>query len=105
MYLLINKNGDRSVQEPDDLKRFSIVDESTGDTVDTLRDIAEPAEKNHFWVNADAIIALSGRASDEEWVEGFWSMLKAVEPYGYADLDRGRVKAHVEEPNPGQGSA
>jgi hypothetical protein len=107
MYLLINENGDCTLQEPEDLKRFSIVNQFSRDTADTLRDIAEPAEENHFWINADAIITLSGQARDGEWVEAFWSMLKAVEPYGYADLERGRVKAHVEtyveEPKPGQG--
>ena len=61
-----------------------------------LADIAEPAEDNHYWVDAEAVIQLSSKGSDPQWVDGFWDMLGKVEAYGYADLQAKRVKAHVE---------
>jgi hypothetical protein len=96
MYILIPEKGELSLQQRDDMKSFLIMDQSRDGVAHALEAIAEPAEDNHFWIDADSVIELSGCSSDPAWVEGFWAMLKAVEPYGYADLAGRRVKAHVQ---------
>ena len=96
MYILIDTNGKLSVEQSDDMKRFCIVDKTQGENLSSLLDVAEPAEENHYWIDADAVIALSPQGKDPQWCKNFWSMLKAVEPYGYSDLEKKRIKAHIE---------
>ena len=96
MQVKISKDNTVSLVGQDDLKKFSIVEDTPGTAAGALGDIAEPAEENHFWLSAEAIIEMSGRSDDAQWVEGFWGMLKKVEPYGFSDLQNKRVKAHVE---------
>ena len=98
MYILINTEGHLSLEEPDDFKRFSIVDQSADSNRAALDVIATPEGDDHYWIEAQAVIALSPRATDPAWEEQFWSMLKMVEPYGFADLSGKRVKAHIERP-------
>ena len=47
------------------------------------------------WLDADAVVELSGRDQNEGWTTAFWTMVEKAEPYGYADLSARRVKAHV----------
>jgi hypothetical protein len=42
------------------------------------------------------VIKLSGRKGDQQWVAGFWDMLAKVAAYGYSDMEKKRVKAHVD---------
>lgn len=97
MYLLISINGQISLEESDNMRAFSIVEESQGLAAKHLSAIATPAEEQHFWLEADAVVELSGRADDRQWVDGFWDMLAKVEPYGYSDMEKRRVKAHLEQ--------
>lgn len=97
MYLLISINGQISLEESDNMRAFSIVEESQGLAAKHLSAIATPAEEQHFWLEADAVVDLSGRADDRQWVDGFWDMLAKVEPYGYSDMEKRRVKAHLEQ--------
>ena len=97
MYLLIDSNGRLSLQESDNMRAFSIVEEEQGLAAKQLTEIATAAEDQHFWLDADAVVKLSGRADDSQWVEDFWDMLAKVEPYGYSDIENRRVKAHVEQ--------
>jgi len=96
MYILINEHGEISLQEDDNLRAFSIIDNTNGNNLKQLDSISEPAQDNHYWINADAVIQLSSKNNDPQWVDSFWKMLKAVEPYGYADIENKRIKAHIE---------
>ena len=59
-------------------------------------EIATPAAEQHYWLDADAMVELSGRKDDQQWVAGFWDMLAKVEAYGYSDMEKKQVKAHVD---------
>ena len=100
MYIQIALDGELSLEDVDNMKAFSIVEAAgasdAGRAECALADIAEAAEDNHYWIDAEAVILLSARAGDPQWVENFWAMLKMVEAYGYSDLQAKRVKAHVE---------
>ena len=100
MHVLIAADGTLSLEDVDNLKGFSIVEADTGSTAgkaaSALSAIGEPAEENHYWLSAEAVVALSPRKDDQEWVDGFWAMLQKVEAYGYSDMEKKRVKAHVE---------
>ncbi|MDJ0778806.1 MAG: hypothetical protein QNJ85_13150 [Gammaproteobacteria bacterium] len=97
MYLLISIDGEISLEESDNMRAFSIAEEAQGLAAKHLSAIATPAEDNHFWLDAEAVIDLSGRADDRQWVDGFWDMLTKVEAYGYSDMEKRRVKAHLEQ--------
>ena len=96
MKILINQDGKLNLEEPDDFNRFSIVDLSPTRERKALDAISVRAGDDHYWIDAEAVIDLSNRSHDPEWIDLFWSMLKKVEPYGYADLENRRVKAHIE---------
>ena len=100
MFISIAENGALSLEDADAMKSFSIVERKNsgteGKAINALRSIAKPAEDDHYWIDIDSVIALSPRKNDQDWVEAFWQMLKAVEPYGYVDTENRLVKAHVE---------
>lgn len=96
MYILIAADGQLSLENSDNMRAFSIVEAESGAAAAGLAAIATPAEEQHYWLDAEAVIALSGRADDSQWVGGFWEMLAKVEAYGYSDMKNKRVKAHVE---------
>jgi hypothetical protein len=96
VYLLIAADSKLSLQDIDNMRTFAIIEEQGGSARTSLGDIAAAAEDNHYWIDADAVIQLSGRKDDQIWVKGFWDMLAKVEAYGYSDLALKRVKAHVE---------
>lgn len=95
MYLLIAADGQLSMQDVDNMRAFAIIEEKDGSARTALGDIAAAAEDNHYWIDADAVIELSGRNDDQIWIEGFWDMLAKVEAYGYSEMALKRVKAHV----------
>jgi len=94
MYILIGAKNDPSLEESDNFREFSIVETGGGNTPDALGDRAEPAGEDHFWLDADAVIELSGRGGDQNWVDQFWGMLEKVQAYGYSNLATRQVKAH-----------
>jgi len=96
MYLLITANGQLSLKDSDNMSAFSIVEEESGLAATQLYTIATPAEDQHYWLDADAVVELSGREDDQQWVKGFWDMLVKVEAYGYSDMEKKRIKAHLE---------
>jgi hypothetical protein len=96
MYILIAADGKLSLQESDNMRAFSIVEAIKGAVTEQLLAIATPADKNHYWLDANAMIELSGRKHDQVWVRGFWEMLAKVEAYGYSDMAKKRVKAHMD---------
>ena len=96
MHLLINNTGNLILEDIDNMKGFSIVDKSENSNLTQLLTIAAPAEDNHYWLDANAVIKLSAKADDSKWVQDFWNMLAMVEKYGYSDMEKKRVKAHVE---------
>ena len=100
MFIRISADGDLSLEDVDNMKAFSIVEAAgasdLGKAESALADIGEAAEDDHYWIDAEAVIQLSARSEDPQWVESFWVMLKIVEAYGYSDLQARRVKAHVE---------
>ena len=96
MYILISADGSLSLEEADNMGAFSIIEYSPVSQSIEFSAMAEAAEENHYWFDAEAVIQLSARAGDQQWVDEFWDMLKKVEPYGYSDLVKKRIKAHVE---------
>lgn len=100
MFLMIDENGSLSLQEVEDLKSFSVVEAQDASekakASSAISHIAEPAEDNHYWIDADAVIQMSSMKDDKQWVDSFWEMLDKVAPYGYYDAATKRVKAHVE---------
>lgn len=97
MYILIAENGELSLQDCDNTRAFSIRETVSGTANSGLADIAIAAEDNHYWLDANAVVELSGRQHDQPWLDGFWDMLASVEAYGYSDMTAKRVKAHVEQ--------
>jgi hypothetical protein len=97
MYIFIAADGRLSLRDSDDMRAFSIVEEQNGSADKWLVEIAEPAGEQHFWLDAKAVVKLSGRMQDEAWVGRFRDMLASVAAYGYSDLENNRVKAHVEQ--------
>ena len=96
MYLLIAEDGHLSLQDSDNMRAFFITEEQGASAAESLAGIAVAAEDDHYWIEADALVELSGRSQDQIWVDGFWDMLAKVEAYGYSDLESRRVKAHVD---------
>lgn len=97
MYILIAADGQLSLEDSDNMRAFSIVEEVGGAAATRLEAIATPAEDQHYWLDANAVIELSGRGDDHQWLQGFWDMLAQVEAYGYSDMQNKRVKAHVDQ--------
>ena len=102
MYLRIEDDGRLVLEEIDDFRRFHIAaapEMVAGETTSPyFRRIAEAAGEGHFWLKADAIVGLSAKSGDEAWKSAFWNMLAKAEPYGFADLQGRRLKAHVLRP-------
>ncbi|MEM7562232.1 MAG: hypothetical protein AAF353_04170 [Pseudomonadota bacterium] len=96
MYLLVTEQAEITLEDSDNLRAFSIKETQPECAAKFLGDIAQATQDNHFWLDAEAVIALSGRQEEPEWVQQFWGMLESVEAYGYSDMVRKRVKAHVE---------
>ena len=99
MYLSVEDDGRLVLEEIDDFRRFHfaaaperVAEETAGPD---FRHIAEAAGEGHFWLKADAIVALSAKSGDEVWTSAFWNMLAKAEPYGFADLQGRRLKAHL----------
>lgn len=97
MYIFIAADGQLSLRDSDNLRVFSIVEEKSGSAEESLAAIAIPATGQHYWLDANAVLELSGRVQDKSWVGQFWDMLASVEAYGYSDMENKRVKAHVEK--------
>lgn len=97
MYIFIAADGQPSLLDSDNMRAFSIVEEHRGAADEWLTARAAPAEEQHYWLDASAVLELSGRQDDKTWVQGFWDMLTSVEAYGYADMENKRVKAHLEQ--------
>jgi hypothetical protein len=100
MFISITESGALKLEDVDAMKSFFIVETVNsgiqGRAINALKSIAKPAEDDHYWIDIDSVVTLSPRKNDPEWVEAFWQMLKAVEPYGYVDMENRLVKAHVE---------
>lgn len=102
VYLRILEDGRLALEEIDDFTRFHIAAapgqlSGQGASPDFGR-IAAEAGEGHFWLDADAVAGLSAKAGDDAWQGAFWTMLAKAEPYGFADLEGRRVKAHVVSP-------
>lgn len=101
VYLGIKDDGLLTLDEIDDFGRFHIA--AGADDSPAFREFAEVAEEGHYWLDADAIVALSPKAADADWTRAFWNMLETVEPYGFADVKARRIKAHVAPSNTERG--
>jgi hypothetical protein len=98
MYILIDADGELSLQDSDNMRAFSIREDEAGSAARWLAQMATPAdEEQHYWLDADTVLKLSGRRDDQQWVRQFWDMLTKVEAYGYSDMINKRVKAHVDQ--------
>ncbi len=104
MYLKVLEDGRLALEEIDDFKRFHIsaapeLLSGQAASADFQR-IAAEADEGRFWLDADAIVALSAKAGDDAWQGAFWDMLAKAEPYGFADVAGRRIKAHVASSEP-----
>ena len=95
MYLNIADDGALSLEEVDDFKRFHISADPDKLSGPDFQAIAQDAGEGHYWLDADAVVGLSGRSGDADWMAAFWAMLEKAEPYGFADVEGRRIKAHV----------
>ncbi len=93
MFLKIADDGGLTLEEADDFKRFHISGDPGAGT--ELSAISQDAGEGHYWLDADAIVSMSGNADDEVWCAAFWSMLEKAEPYGFSDVAGRRIKAHL----------
>jgi len=97
MVIFIAADGRLSLRDSDNMRAFSIVEEASGSAERWLAPLVVATSGQDFWLDANAVIELSGKAHDETWVRQFWDMLSSVEAYGYSNMATKRVKAHVEQ--------
>ena len=97
MYISVTSDGDLILQDCDNMHAFAIVLEVNDAPVTRLAEIGSTAEDNrNYWLDADAVMELSGRRHDQQWVRDFRAMLSSAAPYGFYDDATNKVKAHVE---------
>ena len=100
MILLCGQGQSLSLDDDENFKAFDIVIAENG-PADPMENgafagMAEAAEEpGHYWIDAEKVVGLSGRVDDPVWKGKFQDMLKTVEKYGYSDLSKGLIKAHV----------
>jgi hypothetical protein len=100
MILSIEENGQLTLKDHSNFKQFSIVDpygqvEGSAD----FSELSRQCDEDHYWLHAESIIELSDGKSDSAWLENFWNMLRAVEAYGYSDVENKMIKAHLTTDN------
>jgi len=83
MYIFIAADGQLSLRDSDNMRAFSIVEAHRGAADEWLAASAAAAQEQHYWLDANAVLELSGRQDDKSWVQGFWDMLASVEAYGF----------------------
>ena len=98
MFIRVANNNQISLEDVDNFKALHI---SVDDGVDLsssedFTNMSEPADEGRYWLDADQVLQISGRSGDEVWCESFWAMLQKVEAYGFADIAKRKVKAHLE---------
>jgi hypothetical protein len=82
MYIRVTASGDLSLQNTGNMRSFSIVEDVRDAPVTRLAEIGTPTDDNHYWLDAHAVLELSGRKHDQQWVDDFWNMLASVAAYG-----------------------
>ena len=96
MYIRVAQNGELTLEDCDNLRAFSIMPDAADSPLTQLLAIATAASDNHYWLEVEAVVALSPRRNDARWLDAFRAMLAGVADYGYYDAATNRVKAHVE---------
>ena len=96
MFVKIATDGSLSLKDCDNFRAFSIQPAVAGIERQALAQIGAEAGDGHYWLDAEAVLALAERRRDPAWSEAYWNMLKSVAAYGYYDESTNRVKAHVE---------
>jgi hypothetical protein len=97
MYILVTSNGELALRDCDNMRAFAIVLEVDDAPVTRLAEIGSTAEDSrNYWLDAGAVMELSGRKHDQQWVRDFRAMLASAAPYGFYDEVTNKVKAHVE---------
>jgi hypothetical protein len=96
MYIEVAASGVLSLQDSDNFRTFAIVRANAAAPLARLAEMGSAAEDDHYWLDVDAVLELSGRKHDQPWLRDFRAMLASVAPYGYFDTSNNRVKAHVE---------
>ncbi len=100
MYILVTPNGELALHDCDNMRAFAIVLETDDAPVIRLAEIGSTADDNEsYWLDASAVVELSGRKHDQQWVKDFRAMLVSAAPYGFYDETTNKVKAHVETAN------
>lgn len=91
--------GKVALLEPDDFRKFKVtLDAGTSDA-------AAGAEKHPLlrlegadtaWVDIEALVALSGRTSDDVWMASFRKMIEGARPHDWVSADGREIRAHIE---------
>ena len=97
MFIELARDGALSLQDCDNFRAFSIRRQDRAAPLDQLLAMGSADGGDHFWLDAQAVLELSGRQQDQEWVSQYHAMLEAVAPYGYYDEATHRVRAHLED--------
>ncbi|MGR3316303.1 hypothetical protein [Roseovarius indicus] len=100
MILLCGQSQSLTLKDAENFRAFDIqiAEHGPADPMENegFAGMAEPAEEpGHYWIDAEKVVGLSAHADDPVWKGKFHDMLKAVEKYGYSDLSKGLIKAHV----------
>jgi hypothetical protein len=97
MFISVSRDGKLALREPDDFKRLHIEADrgmSIDEVSNALASIAR-REDNDFWLEVEALKALSGRAGDPAWEQNFATMIASVEKFGWLRPNRQRVRCHL----------
>ena len=82
MYIRVTESGDLLLPDTGNMRSFSIVEDVRDAPATRLAEIGKLTDNNHYWLDANAVLELSGRKHDQQWMDGFWNMLASVAAYG-----------------------
>jgi hypothetical protein len=97
MHICVERDGNLTLVDPDDFKRFHIEVDRELDDEAMSRALAPLGrfDGSDFWVDTDKLQKLAGRANDAEWQKSFRTMLDFARNFGWISPDGKAVKAHV----------
>jgi hypothetical protein len=97
MFISVGRDGRLTLCEADDFKRLHIEtaeDDMTPSHVAGALAAIATRDDDNFWVDVEALKALSGRAGDATWTRNFATMIASVQKFGWLSADGQRVRCH-----------
>jgi hypothetical protein len=86
--------------DPGDFRGFHVAVAGGSTEDDRLAAVLAPhgrLDGEHFWIATDAVVALAGRADDDDWQAGFDGMVTYAREKGFLDDSGTAIRAHLEE--------